>query len=126
MPHVASQGKKSRPLGIQLRHARTCQSRLDGVCSCTPTHQAQVWSARDGKPIRKTFSALADAKAWRAESQVALRKRTLRAPSAIRIADAAEAWLEAAEAGVIRTRSGGKLETTSSNRSTEPSRRSRH
>ena len=47
----------------------------------SPGFQAQVWSARERKPIRKTFRELAEAKAWRQESQVALRKGTLRAPS---------------------------------------------
>ena len=50
-------------------------------CSCTPTFQAQVWSPREHKTIRKTFATLAEARAWRQESQVALRKGTLRAPS---------------------------------------------
>jgi hypothetical protein len=36
--------------------------------------QAQVWSAREGKTIRKTFRALSNARAWRHESQVALQE----------------------------------------------------
>jgi hypothetical protein len=47
----------------------------------TPTYQEQVWSMRDRKPIRKTFVTIGEAKAWRQESQIALRKGTLRAPS---------------------------------------------
>jgi integrase len=102
---VAKSGK-SRPEGIQLRHGRQCRTRTGAPCSCKPSYQAQVWSARDEKPIRKTFATLADARAWRSESQVALRKRTMRAPSETRLREAADAWLRAAEAGVIRTRSG--------------------
>jgi len=65
-----------------------------------------VWSARDGRTIRRTFRTLGDARAWRAESQTALRRGGLRAPTRVTLAEAAEAWLAAAEAGVIRTRSG--------------------
>jgi len=56
-----------------MRHARRCPSRSGGECSCIPSYQAQVWSARDRKPIRKTFPTVAGALAWRQETQVALR-----------------------------------------------------
>jgi integrase len=65
-----------------------------------------VWSGRDRKTIRKTLPTLAAALAWRQESQVALRRGTMRAPTQITVRQAAEDWLAAAEAGVIRTRSG--------------------
>jgi integrase len=101
-----SRARGNRPEGIQLRHARSCESRADRACTCKPTYQAQVWSPRDEKPIRKTFKNLAAAKAWRQESQVALRKGTLRAASPMTLKTAADEWLDAAERGVIRTRSG--------------------
>jgi hypothetical protein len=48
--------RNSRYEGIVLRHARACAIRKGGRnCSCTPTYQAQVWSASDRKTIRKTF-----------------------------------------------------------------------
>jgi hypothetical protein len=74
-----SRGKarRSRPEGIVPRHARSCPSHDDGRCRCAPTFQAQVWSARDQKTIRKTFATISQAKAWRQESQAALRKGTL-------------------------------------------------
>lgn len=97
---------RNRPEGIQLRHARSCESRSGKSCTCAPTYQAQVWSPRDDKPIRKTFSNLAAAKAWRQESQVALRKGVLRAASPMTLTVAAHEWLKAAERGIIRTRSG--------------------
>ena len=90
------------------RHARGCASRGGGACSCSPSYQAQVWSARDGKPIRKTFATVAEAKAWRQESQVALRRGSLRAPSPATLNEAASGWLEAAKAGIVRTRSGDR------------------
>lgn len=77
-----------------------------GGCDCRPRYQAQVFSARDRKTIRKTFGSLADARAWRSETQTALRRGSARAPSRRTLAEAAEAWLVAAEAGVVRTRSG--------------------
>src|SRR5579864_2992815 len=92
--------------GVQVRHARRCQSASGGRCSCVPSFQAQVWSPRDRKPIRKSFRELADAVAWRQEAQVALRRGTLRAPNPQTLREAAGEWLAAAEAGVIRTRSG--------------------
>ena len=92
--------------GVVVRHSRRCESRNSRACSCTPSYQAQVWSPRDKRPIRKTFSTLAAARAWRQESQVALRQGTLRAPSQTTLQQAALDWLSAAEANVIRTRSG--------------------
>src|SRR5436190_10572002 len=82
--------------GVEVRHARRCLAGAGQACSCTPGYQAQVWSARDQKPIRKTFATFGAAKAWRQESQVALRRGTLRAPSPTTLAEAAEDWLEAA------------------------------
>jgi integrase len=56
--------------------------------------------------VRKTFDNFDEAKAWRAEATVGLRRGTMKAPSRITLREAAEAWLEGAEAGSIRTRSG--------------------
>jgi len=100
--------RQPRYQGIVARHARDCRSRRAGSCSCRPGYQAQVWSARDQKTIRKTFRTLAEARVWRQESQVALRKGTLRAPSPITLNETAESWLEAAESGLVRTRSGDR------------------
>jgi integrase len=107
---VESTGKRTRRRrrheGIELRHQRSCTSRAGEGCSCTPSYQAQVWSPRDRKPIRKTFPSLAQARAWRQESQVALRKGSLRAASPITLNEAAEEWFSAASAGLVRTRFG--------------------
>jgi integrase len=56
--------------------------------------------------VRKTFASVAEARAWRQETQVALRRGTLLAPTRITLAEAAEAWLAAARVGLVRTRSG--------------------
>ena len=103
---VARRAPRARRDGVQVRHARRCRSRQGAACSCSPSYQAQVWSPRDRKPIRKTFPSVTEARAWRQETQVALRKGTLRAPTSITLQEAAEQWLQAAEAGIIRTRSG--------------------
>ena len=89
-----------------LRHSIGCEPRVGGGCSCQPGFQAQVWSPRDGKTIRRTFRSLSDARAWRAEAQTALRRGTLRAPTRTTLTEAAELWLAAAGSGIIRTRSG--------------------
>jgi integrase len=65
-----------------------------------------VWSAGDRKTIRKTFPSLGEARAWRQESHVALRKGTLRAACSTPLSEVAEQWLAAAESGLVRTRSG--------------------
>src|SRR5947209_18621065 len=99
---------KRRPAhaGIAVRHRKRCAAREGGRCSCQPSYQAQVWSPRDGTPIRKTFPTLAAAKAWRADAQGAVRRGTMQTPSQTTLREAAEAWLEGARSGVIRNRSG--------------------
>src|SRR5947209_6843947 len=96
MSSAAKTGRRARKRrqheGIEPRHQRGCPARNGNACSCTPTYQAQVWSPRDGKPIRKTFATVSEAKAWRQESQVALRKGILRAASATTLGEAAAHW----------------------------------
>jgi integrase len=65
-----------------------------------------VWSARDSKTIRKTFPTVVEARRWRQESQVALRAGRLRAPSPLTLEQAVTQWIDAAERGLVRTRSG--------------------
>ena len=84
--------------GIDTRHAVSCPAVRDhnARCRCTPRYQAHVWSARDKARIRKTFRTLAAAKAWRAETVVALRRGTMRAPTATTLREAWDAWLAGA------------------------------
>jgi integrase len=88
--------------GIRQRHGRACDG--EGRCKCA--WEASVYSKRDGKKIRKQFATRAAALEWRDESRPAVRKRLLRAPTQVTVAQAAEAWLEGATAGLIRPRSG--------------------
>ena len=92
--------------GIRTRHGRSCRSRRGERCNCQPSYEAFVWSKRDGRKIRRTFRELAEARTWRADAESAVRKRTLRAPSKVTIAEAAGDWLEGARKGTVRTRSG--------------------
>jgi integrase len=101
----------SKRTGIRERHGRACTTGEGGRCNCSPSYEAAVWSPRDGRKIRKTFTgnrALSEAKGWRSDADVARRKGTLRAPSRVTIRAAGEAWLEGAKAGTIRTRGGDR------------------
>jgi integrase len=49
---------------------------------------------------------LADARAWRQETQVAVRRLTVRAPTKVTVQEAATAWLKLAEAGLVRAPAG--------------------
>jgi integrase len=103
---MASTASRSRHAGIQVWHRSGCASRTDRNCNCRPTYRAEVWSARDEKKIRKTFTSLVEAKAWRADALGELRRGSLRAPSATTLAEVADAWLAGAGDGSIRNRSG--------------------
>lgn len=70
------------------------------------SYRVHVWSQRDRKRVRKTFSTIAEAKAWRADALVALRQGTLQAPSPRTVREAARAFLTGMEAGTVRDRSG--------------------
>jgi len=97
----------SRPVaGIRVRHSKLCPARDGGRCKCKPTYQANVWSARDGGRIFRTFPTLAAARLWRADAQVGLRMGTMRAGKSPTLREAAEAWLEGARRRTIRNRSG--------------------
>jgi integrase len=91
--------------GITPRHARGCRHR-ESRCTCAPTFQAQVWDARAGKRVTRTFSNVTAARRWRQDAAVALRAGTLSSDAGSTLADAAEEWLDAARAEIVRNRSG--------------------
>jgi integrase len=103
---VGSTGSRARHVGIVVKHRAGCASLMGARCNCRRIYQAAVWSARDGRRIRKHFHSLSDAKVWREESYRKLRRRELRAPSAITFGEAAVLWLQGARVGTVRTRSG--------------------
>lgn len=95
--------------GIRLRHSRACRSRDGGGCSCTPSVEAWVYSARDGKKIRRTFAgqgAIAAAKGWRSDASSAVRRGQMRAPKPTTVEQEALAWIEKAERGEVLARGG--------------------
>lgn len=92
--------------GIEVRHKKACTSRSGGRCNCQPTYQASVWSARESTRIRKTFPSLADARAWRSETQTGVRRGTMRAPAHTSVREAAEELVVGMKSGRVRTRSG--------------------
>jgi integrase len=87
----------SKTTGIQARHGPTCPARDGRDCSCKPTYQANVWSAREKRRIFKTLPTHAAAKAWRGDALVALRKGTMRAPIATTLRQSADAWVAGAQ-----------------------------
>lgn len=96
------------PQGIRARHAQTCRSRADGRCNCRPSYEAFVYLKREGCKVRKTFPALAAAKAWRADAITAANRGKLRAPVATTLREVAAELLAGAEQGSIPNRSGGR------------------
>jgi hypothetical protein len=60
----------------------------------------------DNKKLYKTFHRESEAKSWRADAKRSLDQGRLRAPGGQTIREAGEAWLEGAERGEIRNRSG--------------------
>jgi integrase len=92
--------------GIRKRHTRSCPARQGGRCRCEGAYQAYLYSPRDGKKVYKRFARESEAKSWRASTKRALDRGTLRAPNGKTLDDAATAWLEGAERGEFRNRSG--------------------
>jgi integrase len=94
--------------GINVRHAKSCpmQEKDGRRCTCSPAFEAQVWSRRDGKAIRRRFPKLSEAKAWRSEAHTAVRRGSMRAPTQLTLREAAEKWLAGARAGTVLPRGG--------------------
>ena len=92
--------------GIRVRHSRHCSSHEGGRCSCKPTYQAQAYDTRTGRQVWRTFPTLTAAKLWRQDAQVALRRGTMRPPTAKTIAEAAEVLITGAHDGTILDRGG--------------------
>jgi integrase len=91
--------------GIETRHARACRSRKGGRCDCTPTYRAHVWDGKERH--RRTFKSEAEARSWRKDARVALRRgQNVEKAFSDSLETVAEAWLEGARNGTIRTRSG--------------------
>ena len=92
--------------GIVKRHSKGCPARGGKRCRCSAGYEAFVYSPRDGKKVRKTFTRLGEAKSWRADAKRSVDHGTLRTPTRRTLGEAAANWLAGAEAGDIRNRSG--------------------
>ena len=96
------------PEGIRVRHSRSCSSRDRGRCDCAPSFEAAAYAKRDGRKVRRTFATITEAKRWRTAMLKLSYDGALRAPAATTLHEAAEIWLDSAERGAIRTRSGDR------------------
>ncbi|HEY7951220.1 MAG TPA: tyrosine-type recombinase/integrase [Solirubrobacterales bacterium] len=99
--------------GIRKRHTKDCPARSGGRCRCDGGYEASAYSPRDGKKVYKSFPREAEARSWRADAKRSLDRGSLRAPGSRTIREAGEAWLEGAERGEIRNRSGRPFKPSS-------------
>src|SRR5256885_5374782 len=83
--------------GIRQRHGNRC-SQPASRCKCP--WQAEVYSPRDGKKIRKLFPTKAAAAAWRNDASTGVRTKVLRAPTPITLEQAGEAAMARGEVAV--------------------------
>lgn len=100
---------RKRTPGILERHRKRCRSRGGGRCDCSPSYLAWVWSPADGKKISETFPTEVAARGWRRDAASAVANGKLRASSPVTVEDEAIAWIERAERGEVRTRTGEPL-----------------
>src|SRR5690242_16974463 len=88
--------------GIRVRHSRACRTHSGGGCNCDPAYEAWVFSKRDGKKIRKSFTghgAAAAAKGWRLDALKLVKDKRLRAPSSKTLRQEVDEWLAGAREG---------------------------
>ena len=99
------------PTGIRVRHSRSCATSHDqGQCNCSPGYEASVYSARDGRKLRKTFPTLSAARAWRHDA-ASVRPARARCgpPSRQRCRKRPKPGWTGARDGLIRNRSGDEF-----------------
>jgi len=97
--------KPGRP-GIEERHRKGCASESGRRCNCNPSYRAEVFSARDGRKLRKTFATPSEAKRWRADAERFLRRGATVAASPVTFRQASEQFIDGTKDGSIRNRSG--------------------
>ena len=93
--------------GIQERHSRGCRSRQGGRCNCDPTYRVRVWDPRQSKRYSRGFMSLDAAQDWQREAMTAIRyggAPRLEAKDSLEAV--ASAWLDDAERGIVRNKSG--------------------
>jgi hypothetical protein len=92
--------------GICKLHSKRCRSRDGRRCNCGAGWEASVYLPREGRKHRRTFAKESEAKAWRADAQSEANAGKLSTPTRLTCRDAAWLWLEGADQGSIRDRSG--------------------
>ena len=90
--------------GVQACHARN--SGISEKCNCRRSYQAWVSDPRTRSGFITRCASRFEARAWRQDALVGLRKGTIKAPTRKTLTEAANAWVEAVKDGSIRTRSG--------------------
>jgi integrase len=92
--------------GIEVRHSRSCASRLGKRCNCNPGYRVAAYDAISKRKVSKTFRTLAEARRWRARAQTQAAKGVRLAGTSQTLRDAAETFVEGIASGAIRTRAG--------------------
>lgn len=89
--------------GIVRKHSRACSAPAKR-CNCKPSYLATAKAS--GQRVRKTYRNLAEAKSWRADTLAKMQRGEVRAATKLTLREFADDWIDGAEAGRIRNRSG--------------------
>jgi integrase len=92
--------------GIEVRHARSCTSRLGKRCDCNPGYRVAAYDAMSKRKVSKTFRTLGEARRWRAGAQTQAAKGVRLAGTSQTLLEAAEAFVDGITTGAIRTKTG--------------------
>jgi integrase len=92
--------------GIEVRHARSCASRLGKRCNCNPGYRVAAYDAISKRKVSKTFRTLGEARRRRASAQTEAAKGVRLAGTSQTLLQAAEAFVDGITSGAIRTRTG--------------------
>src|SRR6266508_1155342 len=92
--------------GIEVRHARSCASRLGKRCNCNPGYRVAAYDAISKRKVSKTFRTLAEARRWRAGTHSQAAKGVRLAGTLRTLREAAEAFVDGIATGAVRTRTG--------------------
>jgi integrase len=99
---MASKPKPEK--GVEVRSSK------DGVAH----YRGHVWSAADSKRLRSPwFPTITQARNWRQDAVVAVRRGTMRAPTAQTVRDAATEFIAGAKDGSVLDRSGKRYKPSS-------------
>ena len=92
--------------GIEVRHARSCTSRVGKRCNCEPGYRVAAYDAISKRKVSKTFKTLGEARRWRATAQTQTAKGVRLAGTAQTLLNAADALIAGIASGAIRTKAG--------------------